>query len=397
MKIVYVYIGSTKENSVSNKVKAQIEAFNFNHIETTGLFFSDEIETIVKINDHISVIPLITTTKRKYFQKYYNDQLINYQVLEYLEKISDQYDYIFLREIGVGIAKIRILNKFKNKLLLYIPSNTLRENYLEKKYWGKLGFLSFLIHWSEYFLCFYIWEWFNRKFLYSKLLGIVVFTEEFGRILNSKSFKKLNIVYNRDGVSCRKVKIRKYQIRNTKTIKLLFLKGSSTTQKWSGLDRLIRSINNQNEYQFELFITGFIHNKNDYTYPFIKLVGRLNNEELDALVEEVDIGVSNLANYLIEFNETTNLKTRDYFARGLPFFQANSMPDVDGHEVEKYYLKVPNDNSDINMKDVYDFAIRMREDIEHPQKMRKFAEENLDWVKTCSEINFESLKEKSHR
>ena len=157
------------------------------------------------------------------------------------------------------------------------------------------------------------------------------------------------------------------------------MKGSATSQYWSGLSRLIDSINNGFQQNFELYITGATHGEQMYQQSFVKLVGKLSEENLDALCNEVDLGVSNLANYLIHFNQTTNMKSREYYARGLPFIQSNSMPDIDGLPEEKYFLRLPNNASLIDMNLVRDFALKMRADSNHPKEMRIFAKKQLDW------------------
>jgi hypothetical protein len=118
----------------------------------------------------------------------------------------------------------------------------------------------------------------------------------------------------------------------------------------------------------------------------VNLTGRLSDEDLKDLIDEVDIGVSNLENYLIHFEETTNLKSRDYYSRGLPFIQSNTMPDIEGTEAESFYHYVPNDDSIIDMNEVREFALRMRKDVNHPNKMHQFATEHLDWRVTSAEL-----------
>ena len=170
------------------------------------------------------------------------------------------------------------------------------------------------------------------------------------------------------------------------------MKGSSMQQPWSGLDRLIKSIEDNGADRFKLYITGNVIDEGIYKKPFVKLTGRLSEEDLQNLVNQVDLGVSNLANYMIKFNETTNLKSRDYFARGLPFVQANSMPDVEGTEGDKYYLQLSNDDSIIPMQDIYEFAHKIRKDSEHTKNMRAFAESTLDWKVTVAELAAELKK-----
>lgn len=358
-------------------------------MDAEGCFFSPSVQEKVSINDFITIHPLTPyTAKRKYFNNYYENQYYYSQISEY---ISDKnIDCIFLRHGASGTEYFKLLKKYADKLFLYIPSNTIGENYSERKHAPKSGMLGLAFRWWEYFRYFYIYE----KKLIKKYLpivkSVVVFTPEFGQILNKQANGKIRIVYNRDGADCQSVKMRMPEYKSDK-IKLLFMKGSSMQQPWSGLERLMRSIEKQKSDLFELYITGNVVEMELYDKPFVKLTGRLSNEELEQLVNEVDLGVSNLANYMIGFNETTNLKSRDYYARGLPFIQANSMPDIDGTAAQDFYLQLPNNDADIDMQLVYDFAMRMRNDKLHMEKMRQFAEENLDWKVTVAELS-KSLK-----
>ncbi|NNK79988.1 MAG: hypothetical protein HKO93_00695, partial [Flavobacteriales bacterium] len=225
-----------------------------------------------------------------------------------------------------------------------------------------------------------------KKYL-PQLKAVVTFTPEFGRILAKDAKGPINSIYNRDGTDTDSVPPRTCKIREGEEVKLIFLKGSQQEQKWAGLDRLIKSIEAHPDIPIRLYITGnAIDQKERYARPFVTLTGRLPFNELEELIDEVDLGVSNLANYLIHFSETTNLKSRDYYSRGLPFIQSNTMPDVEGTVAANYYLHIPNDATIIDMKKVYDFALRMRSEVDHPKKMHQFAVEQLDWKVTTAEL-----------
>jgi len=171
------------------------------------------------------------------------------------------------------------------------------------------------------------------------------------------------------------------------------MKGSNSTQRWAGLDRLVQSIRETGKGRFELMITGRVFDTQNYADPFITLTGRISDHDLDKLIDEADLGVSNLANYLIDFQETTNMKSREYFMRGLPFIQANTMPDIEGSLMKEYYLLLPNNSGLLDMNRIYDFAMRMRNDKRHPAEMRVFAEKNLDWHITTGELAVSLRKE----
>ncbi|NNC82789.1 MAG: hypothetical protein HKN79_04365, partial [Flavobacteriales bacterium] len=199
--------------------------------------------------------------------------------------------------------------------------------------------------------------------------------------------KAIHSIYNRDGVDTQAVPARNYQVPEREEVRIIFLKGSNQEQKWAGLDRLIQSIEAYPDLPFHLYITGNADRHPErYGRPFVTLTGRLPFADLEKLIDEVDLGVSNLENYLIHFEETTNLKSRDYFSRGLPFIQSNTMPDIEGTEAAQYYLHIPNDDSIIDMQRVYDFALEMRQKPDHPQKMHDFAVQHLDWNVTVGEL-----------
>lgn len=387
MKLAYIFLGGSKNgSSVQHKILCQIAALNKNGIEAKGYLFSSGIDGEIKLNETASIYPLKPySSKRKYFRNYFENQYYYEQIREFITRNCNNVDCIFLRHGASGPSYFKLLHQFASKLYLYIPSHSIRENFMERKAAPQAGMLGLAFRWWEYLRYFYLPEKKLIRRILPKLKGVVVFTPEFGKILNKQAGGNIRIVYNRDGADCSTVKMRDARYTGDK-IKLLFMKGSSMQQPWSGLNRLIQSIQSSGEGRFELLITGNVVEKEKYNYPFVTLTGRLSEAELETLTDGVDLGVSNLANYMIHFNETTNLKSRDYYARGLPFIQANSMPDVDGTEGESYYLNLPNTAALIDMNLVAGFALQMRGEKDHPQKMRAFAEKHLDWNITVAEL-----------
>lgn len=394
LKLKYIYIGGSEvKTSVQRKVVNQIYQLNFNGIPTEGWFFSDSVDSELKLNDFITIFPLKTQqVHKKYFKSYFDSDAINAFVYDFIEDRITDSDILFIRHYRTTRNYIKILKKYAKKIILYIPSNTIAENFRERQVNQNAGLISKLLSWWEYFRCFYVFEFYLLRNLISRLKSVVVFTPEFAEIIKSKAWGSVRVIYNRDGVACNEVPCRKINAEtHDNVIKLLFMKGSSMQQSWSGLERLVESIEHNGKNRFQLFITGRMPDPRSFQKDFITLTGNLSMNDLIDLVNKVDLGVSNLSNYLIGFNSTANLKSREYYARGLPFIQANNMPDIDQTEAKKYYLNIPNLNQTINMDAIYDFAIKMRKDENHPFKMRSFAEENLDWKITVKELA-ESLR-----
>ena len=392
IRLKYVFIGGRlKQGSVQHKIDAQIRGLIKDGIQAEGLFFNtlEGAEGNGPYNERIEKIALPAYhRKHRYFQGYYESQHFFRFIADYLEERKADYDLIFFRHSGNGRGYEEILRRLADRIVLYIPSNRIREVYCERRYTKDSGIGSALFSWWAYMRYWIREKRLMRSFL-SPLRGVVTFTPEFGRIVSAESKRPVHMIYNRDGADTEHVPARESQVRKGE-VKLIFLKGSGQEQKWAGLDRLISSIEAYPEIPIRLYITGnAINQKERYARPFVTLTGRLPEDELEQLINDVDLGVSNLSNYLIHFNETTNLKSRDYYSRGLPFIQGNTMPDIEGTLAADYYLHIPNDDSIIDMHLVRDFAERMRKDIEHPKRMHEFAEKHLDWNVTAAELSKE--------
>lgn len=385
MNLIYVYIGgSRRETSVQQKVVCQIRELNKSGINTRGFFYSNDVLVEEELDEYITLKPLPKYSKKHIlFESRFKNSFDTKHIHSDLRKYD--FDRLFIRFHGSSISMFKMLNCFASKTYLYIPSNIISEPFQERKHNKYYSFLSWLIKWIDYFIFSFVFNYILYLFILPKLKGTVVFTPEFAKMIERKTLYRAKIIYNRDGVDIEKVKLRKYKPSDD-VYKLVFLKGSAVQQPWAGLDRLIKSINARPDLKFELYITGKIYDEENFNFPFVKLTGRLTNNELEELIDNVDIGVSNLANYMIGFNETTNLKSRDYFARGLPFIQANTMPDVDEYEIKKYYLYIDNNDSLIDMNKVKDFIDRIRVDSNHPEIMREFAQQKLDWSITVNEL-----------
>lgn len=389
IRLKYVFIGGgLKQGSVQHKISCQVRELRNHGIDAQGLFFNTlgESEGKGAYNEYIEKVPLPSYIgQHRYFQSHYEAQFYFRYVADYLSRTESEYDLIFLRHAGNGRGYEEILERLASKIVLYIPSNRIREVFCERKYAKDPGIGSALFSWWGYFR-FWIREKRLLREYVSKLKAVVTFTPEFGRIVSSESKHPIQLIYNRDGADTSTVPARKEEKR-TEELKLIFLKGSSQEQKWAGLDRLIRSIEAYPNIPVRLFITGNADKHRDrYGRPFVTLTGRLPMAELEQLIDVVDLGVSNLANYLIHFDETTNLKSRDYYSRGLPFIQSNTMPDIEGTDAANYYLNIPNDDSTIDMEAVQQFALRIRAEVGHPSTMHAFAVNHLDWNVTVGEL-----------
>ena len=161
----------------------------------------------------------------------------------------------------------------------------------------------------------------------------------------------------------------------------------SAMRYWHGYDRLINSIADYHgKYRVVLHLVGGLDG--ECTQQWKQLAeqrgvtanvvfhGYLYGSDLDELADLCDIGCASLRRN--DYAHVSELKTREYTARGLPFILSLEDKTFVTADKQFWYL-VPNDDSIPDMKGIIDFALKMREDKEMIPYMRQFAEEHLTW------------------
>ena len=105
--------------------------------------------------------------------------------------------------------------------------------------------------------------------------------------------------------------------------------------------------------------------------------GFTTGKTLDALFDQCHIAVGSLGIHRKGLTQTSELKGREYCARGIPYIIACADPDFPADF--PYILHLPADESPINIDHVLAFAQEVCADPDHPQKMHRYAEKHLDW------------------
>lgn len=117
--------------------------------------------------------------------------------------------------------------------------------------------------------------------------------------------------------------------------------------------------------------------------------GRQIGKSLDEIYDKCGIAVASLGGYRKGLSVSATLKSREYMAKGIPFVSAEKILDIDDRIADKYYLKVSNDSSPIDIKDLVNYYDNFYEN-ESPAdviyRLRKYAEENYAISKSMSEV-----------
>ena len=106
--------------------------------------------------------------------------------------------------------------------------------------------------------------------------------------------------------------------------------------------------------------------------------GEAHGEKLDEIAAECDIGVGGLGLYRKGQFRSMTLKLREYMARGLPFVYAVDDPSIP--EEPRFCLRLPNDESAVDLEALVAFAVRAKRDAEAPVLMRAYAREHMSWT-----------------
>jgi glycosyltransferase involved in cell wall biosynthesis len=175
--------------------------------------------------------------------------------------------------------------------------------------------------------------------------------------------------------------------------------GLANVQHWHGFDRVISGLkmySGQDEFPVFFHIVG----KGDALAALrqeciaaglemqVIFHGPKYGAELQDFFERCHIGISSLGMHRIGVatGETSNLKVREYCARGIPFI--NGYLDRDLPADFPYVFNVAADESPVNIADALNFYRNLlKNHPDYPEKLHEFAVKNLSW-----EAKFEVLK-----
>ncbi len=148
----------------------------------------------------------------------------------------------------------------------------------------------------------------------------------------------------------------------------LHLIGVAEVHYWHGYDRLIKGLATYyaqpRTYKVYFHLVGELSGERERQEilpmvarhklePYVILHGARHGKELDALFERADFGIGSLGRHRSGITHIKTLKNREYAARGIPFVYSEMDEDFDDRP---YVLKVPADESEIDMEQLIAFA-----------------------------------------
>lgn len=116
--------------------------------------------------------------------------------------------------------------------------------------------------------------------------------------------------------------------------------------------------------------------------------GKQFGRALDEIYDHSDLGIGALAHHRVGMFAGSSLKTKEYFAKGLPFIYGWKEPAFD--ETYPYALKIELCEDPLDMEQVIDFYDSIKDDDAMLTNMRTFAQEHYSWEKEFQKV-FDAL------
>jgi glycosyltransferase involved in cell wall biosynthesis len=167
---------------------------------------------------------------------------------------------------------------------------------------------------------------------------------------------------------------------------------------YHGYDRLIEGLNkyykSDNEKKVYLHFVGGgticekykelakKYNLNEYCFFY----NFLNGEALDDVYNKCDIGICSLGAHRKDLYLSSELKSREYLARGLPIVTSAKIDIIPPGF--RYCLKISEDETPVNISEIIDFYDNVFSTVgdKMTSEIRQFAEENCEISKTMAPV-----------
>lgn len=340
MKALFlIFHGFNPANGISKKIHYQVHAFNECSLDMELCYLYEEQGEKIRMIDKKVLCNYGRGIIGKIRKRIDFSPIIEYTINQHIE-------FVYIRSNHNAnpftIHMVRKMRKAGVKVVMEIPTYPYDQEYKNPK---KL-----------------IVDKLFRNALARQLCAIITFSD-YEKIFNIPTIRISN------GIDFSQIVLKR---RKNDTSHELHLIGVAEIHYWHGFDRLIKGLINyykeNPEYKVYFHIVGEFfgdREKNDIL-PFIQnqqiekyviLHGAKHGDELDTLFEKSDMAIGSLARHRSGITNIKTLKNREYAARGLAFIYSEIDSDF---ENKQYILKVPADESPINIPKVIEFFKQMQ-------------------------------------
>ncbi len=352
-------IANPKKSGIRNKINGQVNAFREAGFETDVICFRSKKELFLN-EERIFILPSRQLIFRYFlFRRILKTCLSNHYRFIYIRYLrSDRYFLGFLRRVKSPETKIFI--EFPT---FPYDSEMDPKNFVERLMTSQ-----------------------DRRYrtkLHESVDFAVATTKITGQIFNMATLCIDN------GVELTKISM----IAHRPVYNELRIIGVANLARWHAWDRVIEGLFRYYQSEQEVLVTFKIVglggeyealknlSKALQMEAYVHFRGPKMGADLDQEFETADLAMGTLGLHRIGLASTSVLKLREYTARGLP--SIIGYDELSISDQEKFVLKIPADETPVNIKDLISFCQNF--DIA-PQEIRKYAEENFSWRKVFDPV-----------
>ncbi|HEY6162453.1 MAG TPA: hypothetical protein VI112_14590 [Bacteroidia bacterium] len=383
MKLLYIFLDSTRSSGVVNKVRKKITFLNDSGIETVGIFLNRHIqEARFDKQERIVYVPFpapepASIFNRRFFRNYkwyFALRKNAKQQFGLLQKEMSRHDpdLILFRYPLSGPFLLKLVKRYPGRIVF--EHNTKEPEELAGRAGAGKG--AAFLHRQEIK--------YGPRVL-EKAAGIIGVTDE---IRDYELFRCNNRVKHSatisNAIDFSSVPLRTPPVFDGSSLHLLFLCGSDVP--WHGEDRLIKGMQAYTgPVNIKLFLLGNVPSSSKKLVNDLHMhsqgifVNEVRGAELESYFERVHLGVGTLALHRKNLTEAASLKVRDYAARGLPFMLAYHDKDVEQNEgLLPFRLRLEEGEEPVHMETVIDFVRRIQAIPGAASQMRNAARATMD-------------------
>jgi hypothetical protein len=382
--VYYIYLNAVPntQSSVQQKISNQIRIAREMGYQVTGMFFTSE-PVFKNENKHILWFQIPSITKG-YFRSFrQHSQNINF-ALQQIKKTDDPSKIYFMRFGICNIALLRLSYYLRGRIVFNHLSVETDEYALYQSDAGSSVsrfFSNIEFKWLPIWLDSTLGKLIRRN---SK--GAIVNSEEIAIRQQKKCLGKYPCEIIPDAVDTEAFPVLPSK-KFGENINMVFLKGASMDAEYNGLDRLMKGMAAYvGPRKFTLTILGNHTTMEEKTAKNLGLQDRvffkkaIYGIELNGELEKYHIGVGPLAVHRKGIKATSSIKTREFMARGLPFFIAHSDDELFANpDCSAFYEMFDADENYINIHWLEDILMRLNNMPDYPMKMRAIARQHFDY------------------
>lgn len=197
--------------------------------------------------------------------------------------------------------------------------------------------------------------------------------------------KKSKLVAN--GINVRKIRERESSFLPVNEFVLIAV---GTLADWHGFDRVVRGIATYRKLHpasapVRLFVVGEGSARGSWeslaaelgVTDWVKFYGSKTGVELDDLFDQAHVALASLGLYRKGLKMASDLKSREYSARGIPFVAAGE--DIDFLPIPSFVHRVENTNTEVSIQKILNWYEELEATQISPEHIRGYAFKHLDF------------------